>query len=125
MLRGTLPPVLLLNEYPLPPGCCFRCYGNSLPVIDLLLDDDALGLAVDVPVERQGSLYLCVDCVSTMAGMYGFISPEGATALNERQNVVIARAEAAEAEVRELAAIVEGYERADERRSRQQEATSP
>lgn len=118
-------PVLLLNEYPLPPGCCFRCYGGSTPVIDLLQDDDALEPAVSLPVEMRGSLYLCTQCVATMAHMLGFISPEGANALNERQNVVIARAEAAEAEVRELAAIVEGLERADARRSRQQEASTP
>lgn len=114
--------MFVVQSYLNPPGCCFRCLGNSLPAIDLLQDDDALEPFVTFPPDQQGSLYLCIDCVGTMAGMLGFISPEGAQALNDRSNIVIERAEAAEAQAREQAAIIDGLERALARHSTEQEA---
>lgn len=116
--------MLLLDGYPLPPACCFRCWGNSTPVIDLQLDDDALEPAVTLPVERRGGLYLCRQCVGTMAQMLGYVSGDGVKALRARIEEVTARAESAEADNREMAAILDGYERADERRSRLQGATA-
>lgn len=63
------------------PGSCKGCgSGTRFPFVDTTWSE-----------EYHGAIYFCVDCVGSMADLFGFISPEKAAALKAEIETLSAR----------------------------------
>lgn len=60
------------------PGHCFSCRNHKGPFIDSGIQEDFLG-----------AIYWCIDCVSEMARLFGFITPDQAEALRSQMQTYI------------------------------------
>lgn len=84
----------LLTSYLLPPGCCTFCRGNALPTIDTGLSDDQIE-SVDLPVERRGEVYLCLNCANEVVQLVGGLTAQQVADAQDAVRVAIAERDAA------------------------------
>lgn len=63
--------MLLLTSYVQAPGHCRLCQSAVTPLIDTQRDYDSDGFG--------GALYICQNCVGTMAGLMGWVHPSAKT----------------------------------------------
>lgn len=84
--------MMVVDSYLDMPGCCAICLGVATPVVDTLRDRDSDGYA------HSGRMYVCVDCVTSLADLFGFAHPDRV----ERLEGEVAKAEADRAEAESL-----------------------
>lgn len=58
----------LIENYLQPPGHCRLCLGAEVPIVDTGRNYDSDGFG--------GILYVCVNCATEMAQMFGWVPPE-------------------------------------------------
>jgi len=88
--------MILRNDYLTFPGHCRLCTLSAKPVVDTQRPYDSDGFG--------GSLYVCYDCVSTMANLCGFVHPERHDDLAREHDVTCQRLDEQETENADLAA---------------------
>lgn len=88
--------MILRDSFSQPPGHCRLCQSCVLPVVDTFRDYDSDGYG--------GSLYICLNCVRTMADLIGFVSPERLADLEDELERTCQRLDEQETENADLAA---------------------
>lgn len=86
--------MILRDSYDLFPGHCRLCMGNATPVIDTQRPYDVDGV--------DGVLSVCCDCVSNMAQLLGWVSPQKAEEYDQLLASAKTQLEAFDTEVRDL-----------------------
>lgn len=91
--------MLLRETYSTFPGHCRLCTSSGTPVIDTERPYDSDGYG--------GALYVCYDCVTTMANLCGFVHPERHEDLEREHETTCQRLDEQETENADLAAQLE------------------
>lgn len=91
--------MIFRDHYSQFPGRCALCESNALPVIDTNRDWETQG--------GVGVLYICFNCGSNMAQLFGFVAPERLADIEDELERTCQRLDEQETENADLAAQLE------------------